>query len=609
MIAYYLPSVKQPDDIREITLSEMKEAIRSGILSGTNYNPLINKIRNGNKELKTQLPQLFFSKFHSRKDEANFEYGEIFLFDADAVPDIDSVERRLIADDKIYFLFRSCTGQGLKFGVKLSEKITDIQQYKLNYAKCKAEFEQKYSFVLDSTISPTVGSYFSIDKDFYVNWASKSYQVEKMKPVTKETKSTAGSGLYAPIGESQRDKELTSRAGLLFQKGLDTPDILSILHNINSTCCYEPLPSKDIEKICNSVSKYNNGKQGEFNPAEFFKTKEIVMQNLNKVIDFKAGALISYPDGTGIIYEGTINTIEGASGSHKSHLAEALISSLIKGISNDVLGLRITAKPVNIILIDSERHKDTQFLYAVQSIRQNAGHLPDNFYCYSLIDIDLADRRKALESSIKKAKDEHPERHTIVVLDTITDFLIDLNSTPEALNLVSYLNQLVNNENCTVIGVIHLNEKGLASGFSTGAIGTHLRRKGTNIIQIKKESDNQYSINIDKTRVTATPPKLFVKYSPERRMLIALDETELQTGYKAKPSELKEYLFNLLQKEDVSRADMMLNVETKFNIKDERTLLERISRINQNDMYLNIQKITKDGKSYYSLKSVNNEII
>lgn len=479
----------------------------------------------------------------------NFIQSEYIILDIDHCGNERATQIRndLKENKNIFFASISTSKDGLKIMLKLSEPVKDFETLKTVHNYYAKEIEKKYKVKVDRMPFSIISSFFLADKDAFYN-----PKCNTVKPYRLEL-------------------------------------------------------SKSDEK--KTISK--TGKTKEFNPESFFNTQKTIMKNLDKNIDWKEGALISLSDGTGIIYEGTINTLEGVSGSNKSHLCEAFITALIKQ-SNDILGLSITRKPLNIVLIDSERHKETQFVYAIQSIRQNAGNLPDNFFYYSLIDVDLDNRRDALESAIKRAKEMFPGRHTVVFLDTITDFLIDLNSTKEALEFVTYLNRLVNNENSTVIGLIHLNEKGLSAGFSTGAIGTHLRRKGSNAITINKVSDNQYSIDIAKVRVTGTPKKLYVKYNPDLRMLTLLDESELQTGYKAKPNELKEYLIDLLSAGNVSKQEMLFNVEERFGIKDERTLQNRIDKINQNDMFLNIEKVTSNNnKSFYTLKKIyeNAEVI
>ncbi|NLT52745.1 MAG: hypothetical protein GXX85_17715 [Ignavibacteria bacterium] len=533
----------------------------------------------------------------------NFLSASYFGFDADKIPKEKLAElTEKIKSCKYTFLsYITCSGNGIRFICKLSKPITLTKDFEALYKHYKAKFEEFLNYPLDATFTPEKRWLSSYDANLYYNPDSNPLEVIEIKQETK-----SNTGLFEPIKEN-RNNELTKRAGILFKSGLSKDDVLNILININSTCCTIPLSETEVKSIVNSVSKYDNSKEN-FNSESFLNTHSKTMENLTNEINWQR-PLISLPDNTGIIFQGTINTIEGFSGVHKSRLAESFISTLIKKTdASNILGLTGTNEPVNVILIDTERHFATQFRYAIQNIFRNAGYdlnepLPENFFYYSLIDVDFGHRRKALETAIASAKNKYPERHTIIILDTITDLMIDLNSTPEALEFVQYLNRLVNEEQCTVAGVIHQNEKGLASGHATGALGTHLTRKATNIIAINKVADNHFNIEFKKTRLTATPKKIAIKYDADIKQLVLLTDAELSDGqYKTNTKEIKDFLVDRLSKNNISRKEMLFLFEQNFNIRNDRTMEDRINLINQTDMYLQIEKIPIGREVFYSLK-------
>ncbi len=280
---YYLGNVSKPGEITGIEFKELRESVKSGILSGKDYNSTINEIRAGNKDLKKQLPQLFFNKFNGYKDKEHFEYSELFLFDADNVSDIPNLSMRLKQDPRIFFLFRSCSNNGLKFGIKLSEKITDINQYEANYKKCLAELEAKFNIKLDPTTSPTFGTYLSKDECFYTNWQSEPYKITIIKPGSIKNQSKEESinrqgelDLIIENGsnEGSRNNDLIRLIGHFI--GLNTPkkvttQFLRMWNEKNAP----PLKDKEIVKaVDNGYLKWHKESKGKLEtvpetPGEF----------------------------------------------------------------------------------------------------------------------------------------------------------------------------------------------------------------------------------------------------------------------------------------------------------------------------------------------------
>lgn len=94
-------------------------------------------------------------------------------------------------------------------------------------------------------------------------------------------------GAAGPVGEripsGQRNKELTSLAGTMRRRGMDVAEILAALQVTNEQRCKPPLEAAELEKIAESVSRYEpagdvisvsfGGHSGDVTPRSFHLTE------------------------------------------------------------------------------------------------------------------------------------------------------------------------------------------------------------------------------------------------------------------------------------------------------------------------------------------------
>ena len=136
----------------------------------------------------------------------------------------------------------------------------------------------------------------------------------------------------------------------------------------------------------------------------------------------KSGAIIrSKPlltqNGNGIIYPRSINTIRGKAGVHKSRIAQAICSALIKKESCKHVNIgfeKNEQQPCTVCYIDTERNLQEQFPIAIQHILHHAGYErtenPVNFHYTSLLQTSRKARFEALKAYLtgKSGQSEPP---------------------------------------------------------------------------------------------------------------------------------------------------------------------------------------------------------
>lgn len=254
---------------------------------------------------------------------------------------------------------------------------------------------------------------------------------------------------------------------------------------------FEPITKK--QPINVSDEKSNN-------LAAILASRNKLLENIRKHIEFSK-PIISR-EGVGVIYPNTINIVQGKSGVHKSRLAEYLCCSLLNP-QQDYIGFKATDNiDINLLYVDTERNIKDQFPYALQRIIKGAGFSTqvgiENFDFISLIEIKRSDRFDALKEYITIARSK-TEKHMVIVLDVITDCIKNFNDTNESLELVDFLNRMINKFDVTFICIIHENP-GMGEK-ARGHLGTELHNKSTSTLQISFVKDSNQK-NTDLIKVS-----------------------------------------------------------------------------------------------------------
>ena len=286
-----------------------------------------------------------------------------------------------------------------------------------------------------------------------------------------------------------------------------------------------------------------------------------------------------------IIRKYTINTIQGREGSHKSRLAELLVSLLLKRreVHKDHF-VGFAKNPMErpaVALVDTERNLRDELPSAIQSIKGKAGYNkkedPDNFRYVSLKEIPRNDRLEALKTWILYMR-ETTKQHLVILLDVVTDCVSSFNNERESMELFDFIGNLCEDQECTFILIIHENPGGIEAK-ARGHLGTEAMNKASTALQIgfKKKSNGERSeliqVKFRKLRRGKRPAPLNLTFSPQANGLIIappelVAEVNQEHQEKAPVTEVKDELCWALKRAEngeISRNDAAQVITEEIN--------------------------------------------
>lgn len=317
---------------------------------------------------------------------------------------------------------------------------------------------------------------------------------------------------------------------------------------------------------------------------KILEVRDALKDKISKEIIFSSPIITR--EEQGIIYPNTINVIQGKAGAHKSRLVELICALMLGGENaNSTLGYSIPwyrSEDFFVSYFDTERNTKEQFPFALKRILRQAG-LPDtekpyNLDFVSLISAQRSERLDILKLHINLLR-QNVEKHLIIVLDVLTDCLGNFNDPKESLQLIDFMNQLINHYDVTFITVIH--ENPTSGEKARGHVGTELLNKASTQIQIgfEKESKSLIRIKYLKNRHGRRPEDFYVEYNELTRCLQLVDDTVIEnyrlSNIKKAPVEDIEQVLPELVKGKISRETLIASLRTKFEC-SRNTVIERI---------------------------------
>ncbi len=326
-----------------------------------------------------------------------------------------------------------------------------------------------------------------------------------------------------------------------------------------------------------------------------------------------------------VIFPHTINVIQGQAGVHKSRIAEAICSALIKlnENENELLGFnRVNFNATHtVVYVDTERNLSEQLPYALQSIQLNAGYKraehPNNFEYISLLQISRKARFRVLDEYINHIK-KSTNNPLFIVLDVSTDCIEDFNKTDKSMELIDLMNMAINEHNVIFLCVIHENPR---SEKARGHFGTELMNKASTVMQVGFEKDtNQEDTNIIrvkylKCRSTAKHLPFYIRYCKDAKGLVLADPSEVSTVINSrklkaiKEDVIEEIEICLGDGSEMTKRELLDKLVKEFRA-SERTIEARLKEILYDNIDIlnhvgeqcKLSKETKDKHTYYSLK-------
>ena len=359
-----------------------------------------------------------------------------------------------------------------------------------------------------------------------------------------------------------------------------------------------------------------------------------IQQNLKRCIAKEIAeipALLTHKN-EGIIFPQSVNIIQGKSGTHKSRLAQTICSAFLKKetATNELLGFkRNPSKSCFVCYVDTERNLANQFPKALQEIQLDAGYAiseePENFAFTSLVNTNRVERYDALcefithvQSNIKN------EEHLIIVLDVISDCIMDFNNTQNSLQLIDMLNTAINKQDVTFITVIHENPNPNEKK-ARGHLGTEIFNKSTVTFRTAFENEKQEApndlivIHFPKNRNGKTPNPCYVEFCEQTKRLVFADSDKIQQAQHSKNKkgnlgEIIEFLSSYITG-IVSGKTLVADLCQAFFC-GSRTIRERLKELsgnyyeipNANDIPCHLTKTQKGREVFYRLKRIENPI-
>jgi hypothetical protein len=249
----------------------------------------------------------------------------------------------------------------------------------------------------------------------------------------------------------------------------------------------------------------------------------------------KKPALISY-QGVPIINQRTVNLIQGQTGVHKSRLATSFIKTLLSPDFNNKLGFqKATPDTIINVLIDTERNHSDELPYVIRDIFNQAKikfvHSAKQYFnstqYFRISSLKLAkrkDRLWMLKSYIQKIRGSL-HYHIFIVLDVVTDCMFDFNNVNEALELSDYFNQLCEEQDCTILAIIHENP---GTGKARGHMGTELMNKSSTNFAVSCYKNETFKLEFKKLRNSGQTESILMRFDKSTNDIKKLSEGEIK---------------------------------------------------------------------------------
>lgn len=296
-------------------------------------------------------------------------------------------------------------------------------------------------------------------------------------------------------------------------------------------------------------------------------------------------------DGIGIIRKGTINSIQGGFGSHKSRLGEGLCSLLLdKGCKSEFLGFKkLTSDPITVCYLDTERNTIEEFPQSIKSILANSCNTDGtNFRFTSLKKVDRKDRLDALKVFLSEVR-RTTTNHLFVVLDVVTDCISNFNDPSESMELYDYIGNLAEDDDATFLLIIHQNP---GSDKARGHLGTEGTNKASTVFSIgfEKNKSNEDTdlirLKFMKLRSSKRQENIYIKYDETLKGLVLAKAAEVKAvlsdrRQKADNEEVADFLGSFMEESrEYSQQEILQAINTQFNCTD-NTSKVRLREIEQ----------------------------
>lgn len=309
--------------------------------------------------------------------------------------------------------------------------------------------------------------------------------------------------------------------------------------------------------------------------------------------------------GIKMISPGSIVSIQGKSGSHKSRLATEMIITLLSEHTStpNALGMRKNVEQsIKIVNIDTERDTKYQFPLSIKTIidQASSSNIDELLRCTSLIHLRRDQRRQAAKEFIEHIRSNY-DGPLCVIIDVVSDISQDFNSVTETGEVLDQIKHWLNEYNCAVILILHENP---GSSKMRGHLGTEILNKTTDAISIKLNEDDGIEIKFEKSRNYRRPSKINALYNDTTGRLETINQSHVPSNFKKFVDILKNAFGDSTQ---LSRQQIItasssldLSIDTIDNY------LEKLKTINIQGVDYNLVKSKSGKETIFSIEPISN---
>lgn len=280
--------------------------------------------------------------------------------------------------------------------------------------------------------------------------------------------------------------------------------------------------------------------------------------------------------GINTIPEGELIGLKGRAKQGKSQFEYILIAVMLAGVER--CGIKPLQNHYKALLFDTEQSK-ASLKKCCQRAFKCAG-LPtnenvDRFQPYFMRPLSIEERKSTIENAIKEEKPD------IVFIDGIRDLINDFNNLQESNSLIQWLLQLMTDNGCTIVTVLHQN-KNKEDGNMRGHLGTEVLNKLTDCFEVSKK-DGKFLVSCTDSR---NIPCKDVAFSINAEGKFQEETTESKEKGAERAAETLRILGLCFKEKSQLRYGELINAYQLEGCVSERTAKERVKEAKLHDVIL-----------------------
>lgn len=277
---------------------------------------------------------------------------------------------------------------------------------------------------------------------------------------------------------------------------------------------------------------------------------------------------------------GNLTNVQAGIKAGKSAAIGAVIAATIRGKrqGGDCLGFESDNPEGKAVLhFDTEQSRfDADALIRRSVKRAGVSDSPPPWLLsYSMADVDIADRRKALRVAMDQAHGTFGGVHAVII-DGVADLCHALNDDVGAFDLVGELHKLAIRFDCPILTVLHENP-GSEHGKTRGHLGSQLERKAETNLRLVKDGDGITTIYTERSRHCYIPKAqgLCFHWSESQAMHVTCG-TAGELVATAKRAKMRDEAELVMNDHGVSYSELVTAIMDRLDLK-ERASKTRVS--------------------------------